>query len=89
MQYVKERFVVDSRGVIEEMMAPSQVPFVQGKRQRIARNAVQAFITGPKRRDAVHGGHRFDRDRGLREPVPSDNVVQSAPAHVHERSSSG
>jgi hypothetical protein len=73
------------------MMAPSQVPLIKGKWQRIAGNAVQALITGPKRRYAVHGGHRFYRDRrDLREQTaPSDNFVQLAPAFIHERSSCG
>ena len=88
MQYVEERFVVDSRGAIEEMMAPGQVPLMQGKWQRIAGRALQALITRPKRRYAVHGGHRVDRD--LREQAaPSDNFVQLALALVHECSSSG
>jgi len=51
--------------VIQEMAAPSQMPFMQGKREGIAGHPVQALIAGPKRRYAVDGGYGFDRNSGI------------------------
>ena len=68
------------------MLAPRQMPLVQREWQRVAGNALETLVTGPKRGYAFDGGHRFDRDRGFGEQTaPRDSFVQSAPALVLER----